>query len=136
MPAAAARSRRGVTYGEKVQGKMSRRGPLNVGWTLLMVWKVYIGYNWVTDSTVDMQLLTCRVDSASARGGTFVSWRLEFDAFGRFPAVHTCGEGKGELRGRWGADLCWELSGQLSCGGSNRMWSVPHRVMPKFELLP
>ena len=54
----------------------------------------------------------------------------------RVPAVHTCGEGKAGLGGHWGADLCWELSGQLSCGRSNQMWSVPHRVMLKFESLP
>ena len=32
-----------------------------------------------------------------------------------------------------GADLCVGFSGQLSCGRSNRMWSMPHRVMLKFE---
>ena len=47
-----------MTCGEKEHGKMSICGPLNAGWALLMVWKVYIGYNWVTDSTVDMQLLS------------------------------------------------------------------------------
>ena len=112
---------------------MSQRGPLNAGWALLMVWKAYIGYNWVADSTVDMQLLTCRVDSASARGGACRWWSLVFHACGRVPAVHTCGEGKAGLGGHWGADLCWELSGQLSCGGSNRMWRILHRIMLKFK---
>ena len=131
--AAAAKDRREVTYGEKEHGKMSQRGPLNAGWALLMVWKAYIGYNWVADSTVDMQLLTCRVDSASARGGACRWWSLVFHACGRVPAVHTCGEGKAGLGGHWGADLCWELSGQLSCGGSNRMWRMLHRIMLKFK---
>ena len=67
-----------------------------------MVWKAYIGYNWVADSTVDMQLLTCRVDSASARGGACRWWSLVFHACGRVPAVHTCGEGKAGLGGHWG----------------------------------
>ena len=48
---------------------MSRCGPLNAGWDLLMVWKVHIGYNRVTDSTANMWLLTCRVDATSVRGG-------------------------------------------------------------------
>ena len=48
---------------------MSGCDPLNAGWALLMVYKVYIGYNRVADSTANMQLLTCRVDAASARGG-------------------------------------------------------------------
>ena len=90
-------------------------------------------YNWVADSMVDMQLLTCRVDSASARGGACRWWSLVFHACGRVPAVHTCGEGKAGLGGHWGADLCWELSGQLSCGGSNRMWRMLHRIMLKFK---
>ena len=48
---------------------MSRCGPLNAGWALLMVWKAYIGYNRVAHSMVNMQALTCRVDAASERGG-------------------------------------------------------------------
>lgn len=47
---------------------MSRCGPLNAGWALLMVWKVYIGYNRVADSTANMWLLTCRVVGPSVRG--------------------------------------------------------------------
>ena len=50
---------------------MSKCGPLNAGWALLMVCKVYIGYNRVADSTANMWLLTCRVDSASVRGGAY-----------------------------------------------------------------
>ena len=94
-----------MTYGEKVQGKMSRCGPLNVGWALLMVWKVYIGYNWVADSTVDMQLLTCRVDSASARGGACRIWSKKPHRFGRVPAVLIGHKGELGLPGHWRADL-------------------------------
>ena len=47
---------------------MSRCGLLNAGWALLMVWKVYIGYNRVADSTGNMWPLTCRVDGPSVRG--------------------------------------------------------------------
>ena len=50
---------------------MSRCGLLNAGWALLMVWKVYIGYNRVAVSTANMWLLTCRVDVPSARGGAY-----------------------------------------------------------------
>ena len=53
---------------------MSRCGPLNAGWALLMVWKVYIGYNRVAVSTANMWLLTCRVDATSVRGGASWSW--------------------------------------------------------------
>ena len=74
MSAAAAKRRSGVTYGEKAHGKMSERGPLNAGWALLMVWKVYIGYNRVADSTANMWPLTCRIDATSARGGASWSW--------------------------------------------------------------
>ena len=55
------------------------------------------------------------------------------DAFPRFIPVEKARLGWGDTGG---ADLCWELSGQLSCGRSNQMWSVPHRVMLKFESLP
>ena len=50
---------------------MSRCDLLNAGRAPLMVWKVYIGYNRVADSTANMWLLTCRVDAASARGGAW-----------------------------------------------------------------
>ena len=67
-------AQREVTYGGKEHGKMSRCGPLNAGWALLMVWKVYIGYNRVAHSMVNMQALTCRVDAASVRGG---AWNMK-----------------------------------------------------------
>ena len=52
--AAAAGNRPQMTYGEKEHAKMSRCGAMTSGWALLMMSKVGIGYNMVTDSTVGM----------------------------------------------------------------------------------
>ena len=115
---------------------MSRCGPLNAGWALPMVWKVYIGYNRVADSTANMWLLTCRVDSASAQGGAQPMRAHGTEAARPVPAVHTCHKGT-RIVVRFCSLAHLHLIGRTTVSGcSNRMWSVPHRVMPKFELAP
>ena len=115
---------------------MSRCGPLNAGWALLMVWTVYIGYNRVADSTANMWLLTCRIDSASARGGAWSSCTLVFHIGGRILAVHTCHKGSRKVV-RFCSLAHLLLIGRTTVGGSsNRLWSRRHRLMAKFELVP
>ena len=115
---------------------MSGCGPLNAGWALLMVCKVYIGYNRVADSTANMQLLTCRVDSASARGGAQLMRAHGTEAARPVPAVHTCHKCSRKVLRFCSLAHLRQIGRTTVSGCSNRMWSVPHRVMLKFELPP
>ena len=76
---------------------MSRCGPLNAGWALLMVWKVYIGSNRVADSSANMWLLTCRVDNASVRGGAHIMRYHRLGDKWHVHPVHTCGAVAGSV---------------------------------------
>ena len=83
-----------------------------------------------------MEPLTCRIDAASARGGAWRSSTLVFHARRRVPAVHTCYKGSRKVV-RFCSLAHLRLIGRTTVSGrSNQMWSVPHRVMLKFESLP
>jgi len=125
-----------VTCGEKVHAKVSGCGTVKSGWALLMIWMDYSGYTMATDSTVNMQALTCRVDAASARGGALHSRAFGLHAWRPMSAVHTCGEGNRKSVRVCSLAHLGQYGHQLSCGRWSRIGSRPHRFMLKFESLP
>jgi hypothetical protein len=100
---------------------MSRCGPLNAGWALPMVWKVYIGYNRVADSTANMWLLTCRVDVPSAEEVPTIGDHSCFTPLDAFPRFIPEAKARLVLGDSWGPTCV--ASSQANCRATVRIGS-------------